>query len=203
MTALPAEQPTCEDFYRSRIDSHASPEDYREFFQLLWEMNGVAVFRLAFQHLGGEEDAREVCQEVFVRAMSHLQKAGGDNRERLNFRAWLRTITRNLVYDRFRRAETMPRRAGEEALEVVPVVQPPEQQMVCAEDLEILTRCMNKLTDQARRIVELREFQGLSEKDIATQLGTTSNAVSVGLHRARKQLRHCVEMTATQERMSS
>jgi RNA polymerase sigma-70 factor (ECF subfamily) len=202
MTALPAGQPTCEDFYRTRIDSHAGPEDYREFFQLLWKMNGVAVFRLAFQHLGGEEDAREICQEVFVRAMAHLQKAGVGDRDRLNFRAWLRTITRNLVYDRFRRAETMPRRAGDEALEVVPVMQPPEQRMIGAEDLEILNRCMKKLTDQARRIVELRELQGLSEKDIAAQLGTTSNAVSVGLHRARKQLRHCVEMTAIQERKS-
>ena len=102
-------------------------------------MNGAAVFRLAFSHLASEEDAREVCQEVFVRAMGHLQKVGVKDANRMNFRAWLRIITRNMVYDRFRRSAAAPPRAGADALGNLAVEMCPDSRAINEERLKILS----------------------------------------------------------------
>lgn len=193
---------TCEQFYAKNIASMAAdPDNYREFFQMLWQANGETVFKIAYCYLGSEEDARDICQEAFVRAMGYLQKGGLAGREP-NFRAWLRTITRNLVFDRFRRQQKAPVRLGEEALQVIPVDQPPDRRMITSEDLERLTQCMDRLTGRSRELFLLREVDGLSEKEIASRLATTANSVCVSLHRARKVLRHCVETGAAVERKS-
>jgi len=186
---------TCEEFYFTRIAAlEASPEDYRDFFERLWRANGETVFKYAYSRLGDLEDARDVCQDTFVRAMQFIQKNPGRIPPKVNFRAWLRVIVRNLVNDRFRKVLVRPHRASESLLETLPVEQPPEERMVTADALAILRKCIESLTERARMLIILRDIEGLSEKDIAAKAQSNPNAVSVSLHRARKTLRECVAM---------
>ena len=74
---------------------------------LRWER---PIYALAYRTIGREEDARDVCQETFLRAFRALPGFRGQAK----FSSWLYRIALNLCRDWVRRE----RRA--------PVVQPPE-----------------------------------------------------------------------------
>src|SRR5260221_14300678 len=83
--------------------------DENSFNQLVlrWER---PIYALAYRTIGREEDARDVCQETFLRAFRALPAFRGQAK----FSSWLYRIALNLCRDWMRRE----RRA--------PVVQPPE-----------------------------------------------------------------------------
>jgi RNA polymerase sigma-70 factor (ECF subfamily) len=61
-----------------------------------------------------------------------------------------------------------------------------------AERQESLHRCMAKLPDPWRRVVELRYWMNLSVSEVASRLAKTENTISVTLNRIRLQLADCV-----------
>jgi RNA polymerase sigma-70 factor (ECF subfamily) len=186
---------TPEEFYFQHIaPANASPEDYRRFFEILWHAHGEAVFKYAFCRLGHREDARDVCQDVFVQAMKYLQENPDRVPLKVNFKAWLGVIARNLIFDRFRQAMIRPRQAGMAPLEVMPVEEPPERRMVTAEDLRALQECLDSLTERARSILTMSDIEGIPEKEISAKFDMETNALYVALYRARKSLRECVSV---------
>lgn len=58
---------------------------------------------------------------------------------------------------------------------------------------EALGYCLQKLTDRARLILELRYKQGLSGEKLAARLDSKLNTAYVALSRIHKQLRTCVD----------
>lgn len=56
-----------------------------------------------------------------------------------------------------------------------------------------LTGCMNTLGQTQRAVVVARFLEGDSGREVAQQLGLTAGNVAVILHRARGQLRSCIE----------
>src|SRR5919206_4188283 len=83
--------------------------DAESFNQLVlrWER---PIYALAYRTLGREEDARDVCQETFLRAFRSLPGFRGQAK----FSSWLYRIALNLCRDWIRRERRTP------------VVQPPE-----------------------------------------------------------------------------
>src|ERR1700731_924260 len=74
---------------------------------LRWER---PIYALAYRTIGREEDARDVCQETFMRAFRALPGFRGQSK----FSSWLYRIALNLCRDLMRRQRRTP------------VVQPPE-----------------------------------------------------------------------------
>ncbi|MFK7789806.1 MAG: sigma-70 family RNA polymerase sigma factor, partial [Phycisphaeraceae bacterium] len=56
-----------------------------------------------------------------------------------------------------------------------------------------LRQCMDKLSDKAHSLVELRYMQGLKPLAIAQQIGSSANTVSNALSRVRETLRDCIK----------
>ena len=88
MTTDPAM--SCEEFYFKRIALvEASAQDYREFFELLWRAHGEVLYKHAYSRLRNFEDARDVCQDAFVKAMQFIQDNPGRIPLKVNFGGWL------------------------------------------------------------------------------------------------------------------
>src|SRR6266508_5637318 len=86
--------------------------DLDSFNQLVvrWER---PIYALAYRTIGREEDARDVCQETFLRAFRALKGFKGQAK----FSSWLYRITLNLCRDwirRERRTPTVPMPEGVE-----------------------------------------------------------------------------------------
>lgn len=59
--------------------------------------------------------------------------------------------------------------------------------------IEAMQRCLERVPERSRRVLDARCVEDLSYKDIAVRVGMTLEAVRKALFRIRRQVRSCVE----------
>ena len=150
-----------------------------------------------------DADAADVFQEVF-RAVALNIGGFRKDREGDTFRGWLRTITRNKVFDHFRAAEREPRGVGGTAvlrnLEQVadePSSAPPDEledpvAETAAEDA-LVHRALEQIQSQFKgrtwRAFWRTAVDGQSAVDVGEELGMRPGAVRVAKSRVLQRLR--------------
>lgn len=125
-----------------------------------------------------ERDIDDVVQESYVRLLR--ARASG---EVISPKAFLFAVARNLAIDRVRhrevaRAEPL---AEIEGLAVLEECEGIPETIAHNQELAILTEAIQSLPDRCRQIFTLRKVYGLSQPDIARQLGLSENTVSAQL----------------------
>jgi len=125
-----------------------------------------------------EEDIEDVMQEAYVR----LLRARETGRI-ASPKAFLFTVARNIALDRHRHRQVIgvESLAETEALAVLEEGEGIPETIARHQELEILTQAIQSLPDRCRQIFTLRKVYGLSQADIARQLGVSENTVSAQL----------------------
>jgi RNA polymerase sigma-70 factor (ECF subfamily) len=126
--------------------------------------------------LGGDcYTAEDVAQECYVKAFGFLANGGSP----IDFRAWLFAVARNACIDEIRKVHA------------VPVDEVPER-AVTDEELGLdapLETAWTSLEPRQRTLIFMREFLGMSYREIADHTETSLPAVETALFRARSSLR--------------
>ena len=138
------------------------------------------VYNLALRTVGNEEDAADMTQEVFLRAYRALGTFRGESK----FSVWLYRLTTNVCIDFLRsrrRHPTVSLTASEDD-------DGPEQQLTRSEMRRSVARGLDSLPDDARKILILRELDGLSYAEIGKVLHLEAGTVKSRLFRARRRL---------------
>src|SRR5689334_15596555 len=152
---------------------------YDEAFRAIHDRYRQRLFAYTRQMLGGaRSDAEDVLQDVFLRAYGALRH---DDRP-VTLRAWLYRVAHNRCVDHLRRPE--PPAAEVFQLSRMPQLDPPgetEQR----EGLRELVRDVQRLPEQQRSALLMREVDGLSYAELADALDTSVPAVKSLLVRAR------------------
>lgn len=156
----------------------AEPAAFLEIFQRYRD----PIFRYCHRSLGNRETAEDATQTTFMRAFANLKSC----RDRDRFHAWLFTIAHNVIVDTYRSSK--PSSPLEWADEIADGAASPEELAIAATELLQITRLLEKLPDLQRDVVELR-LQGLTDKEIASVLGKTHQAIRAAQYRALIQLR--------------
>lgn len=161
----------------------------RAAFARLVERHQAYVFRLAVSVLGigGEGDAEDVAQEVFIRLAGHLQDFRGES----TFRTWLRRLALNLAIDRRRRARWRKPHVDAAVLDdrlTTDAADDPYLSAEAAERRRTVGQCLDALPDAARSVIHLHYWLDLSVDEIARMLHVPSGTVKSHLHRGRKLL---------------
>jgi RNA polymerase sigma-70 factor (ECF subfamily) len=133
-------------------------------------------------------DADDVCQEAFLKALTHLE----DCRQPARFAGWLMTIVRTSGhnYRRYlRRREAEPLESGES----VAALDDPGRGAERAELRGRLVEGLGRLPESQRRVVLLHDLEGRPHAEVAGALGITEGSSRLLLHRARKSLRGFLE----------
>ena len=86
-----------------------------ESFNALMQRWERPIYRLAYRLIGREDDARDVCQETFLRAFRGLKKF----RSEAKFSSWLYRIAINLCRDWVRRERRTPVVAAPEDIDIL------------------------------------------------------------------------------------
>jgi RNA polymerase sigma-70 factor (ECF subfamily) len=137
---------------------------------------------------GARDEADEVAQEALARAWESLGTFDGRSR----FYTWVYGIAQFVRLDRRRRLATRRRReTTAERLDEMPAGHSdatPERQMLGEERRERLRAGLEALPERQRLALLMRFVDGLSCADIADQLGTTANGVSMLIFRAKSEL---------------
>jgi RNA polymerase sigma-70 factor, ECF subfamily len=143
----------------------------------------------ALSLVGSREDALDLSQEAFARAYRARQTIDPDR----PFYAWLYQILRRLCFNFVRDRQTRARHldaagtwlADEAAQRAAPG---PEESYARAEARRRVAAAIERLPAREREVLALREFEGLSYKEIAELVGIPIGTVMSRLYAARQHL---------------
>ncbi len=154
------------------------------------------IFNAMFRMTGSRDDAADLAQEAFLKALNNLPKFDGRSR----FSTWLWSVALNLCTSKLRRrkverasgvrigADSSPdgKRAAYDPPDGAagPVRRAHRAEMGAAIENAILS-----LDEQCREVVVLRDMEKMEYGEIARTLGVPEGTVKSRLHRARKELR--------------
>ncbi len=149
----------------------------------------AAGYNLARWLTRNDDDAEDVVQEAYVRALQSFDRyRGGDAR------AWVLTIVRNTCYTWLRQhrgLETVaaPADADDGWIQLAADAElEPETRSIRRADGRLLRQALEELPVEFREAFVLRELEGLSYKEIADVADVPIGTVMSRLARARKQL---------------
>jgi RNA polymerase sigma-70 factor (ECF subfamily) len=158
---------------------------------LLYERYARRIFGYCRSRLGSPEEAEDAVQHTFLNAYRSLRTGTVPRSEA----AWLFAIAENVCRERRRSAWRRSR------IEVVSGDGLVGEQAAAPEtrtdELDGIGDALAKLPPRQRQAILLREWQGLSYREIAAELGLSQAAVETLLFRARRSLAQKLNRTRT------
>lgn len=159
--------------------------DKAAFGQLALRYQRFAI-SIAYRMVGYSDVAEDLAQEAFIKAWKHIPRFRGE----CSFRSWLGRIVANTTIDYLRRNAPSMALAEDE-----PSKEPSlPAQAIQAELQAQVRRAILSLPAQSRAALVLREYEGLSYKEIAQALDIPIGTVMSRLNYARGRLRELIEL---------
>jgi len=168
-----------------RGDKHA--------FELLVSKYQRKLARLLSRFIRDSTEVEDVTQEAFIKAYRALPNFRGDSA----FYTWLYRIgintAKNYLVAMGRRAPTSTGMDAEEAedlgeSELLQDVNTPENQLMSRQVAETVNQTLEKLPDELRTAITLREMEGLSYEEIASIMNCPIGTVRSRIFRAREAI---------------
>jgi RNA polymerase sigma-70 factor (ECF subfamily) len=158
--------------------------DARQWLRVLFEQNADAVYNVAFRITWSAADAEDVVQETFVKAFVKRSEL----RDQARVRPWLLSIA-------YRQALAVLRARREAPVDPVGLDGPAadgeglDPVVLRAERAALVRQAIDRLSDDLRAAVVLRDAEGLPLREVADVLGIGLSAAKMRVARAREQLR--------------
>ena len=186
-------------------------------FEELYQRYFTRISAFVCRMLRDEARCEDVAQEAFMSALRRMRATDAE----INFKPWIFQIARNAAIDAYRRTShtvevSMDADDGLRASDrhrLVGVDGGPDSALVTKERLTHLQGAFDELSDVHTRVLVMREFEGMSYREIGQKLDLTRPAVESALFRARRRLeseytelsegRRCEAMRATIARMAA
>ncbi len=172
------------------------------------------LFRFTFSKINNREQAEDIVQETFFSALKNLDSFRRDCTEK----TWLYNILRNKItdyyrkntrtvlegdstnkiddehfYQRFFRSDGMY--IGHWKAESSPQEWdiPADQELLSKEFMAFLEDCLSYLPDKQAEVFRLKNMEDFSSDEICKELSVSASNLWVLVHRAKLQLRECLE----------
>ena len=153
------------------------------FWRSAYDAHGGAVLSFLARKLGRREEAEDLLQETFVRAIRC-----GTFREG-NLRGYLLRIAHNLLVSRLRRPRLVVPAEDGGAFDELPAAGGSPEEAAAWGDLRArLAAVLAELSDAHRRAFELAVLRGLPYAEIAARTGWSAGQVRINVFRARKKV---------------
>ncbi len=146
----------------------------------------------------GHDDVEDVVQEVMMRIFKGIKKFRGDSK----LSTWIHRIAVNVCKDALEKRKRMREvltsfpedDEDDEKLYVHPVSSSDVVEEALEEmEYERLVQAIEKLSEENRLLIKLRDIDGMSYEEIAKIMGKPVGTIKSRLHYARKKLRELVE----------
>ena len=156
----------------------------RQAFEYLFRRYSDSIRRLFVLRTGNGDDADDLLQETFVKVYINIHRYSAE----YTFGQWIYTIARNTFID-FARKRQDDISLDEHFAKPVESTSPtPEERVISLQQRRQLDEYMARMSDDYRRLIELRFFEELSYEEIAQKLSIPLGTVKTRIHRARERL---------------
>jgi RNA polymerase sigma-70 factor (ECF subfamily) len=166
--------------------------DERAFERLVVEYERPIV-RFLYRYLGNTEEAKEVCQDVFIKIFRGI----GNFQNQCSLKTWIYRITLNTVLnekrkwyqkfkDHFLGLDGISRTYADSTPD-------PELSLTLNEQSRTIALAMRKLRPDHRAILVLRDLEGFSYQEIAETLNLALGTVKSRLARARQEMKDALQ----------
>ncbi len=202
--AQPAAAPPAHSGFRRSVEEARLLDRIRvgddEAYESLVRSFGGRMLAVARRMLHSEEDCADAVQDAFLSAFRAL----GSFEERSTLSTWLHHIVVNACLTVLRQRRRRPAvsieqllpefdESGHHAGPVCRWADQPLTSMTQTETMDQVRRSIDRLPDDYRTVVLLRDIDGLTTDETAQILETTHGVVKTRLHRARQALRALLE----------
>ena len=144
------------------------------------------LFRLALRITLNRAEAEDVVQETLIKVWNRRDR--WDEIESIE--AFCLTICRNISLDKMKKAENQNQSLNEE--HDAPdrsYASNPEEQAEQRDKILLIRRLIDTLPEKQRSVMQLRDFEGKSYKEIAEILAISEEQVKVNIFRARQTIK--------------
>ncbi|MDI3312335.1 MAG: sigma-70 family RNA polymerase sigma factor, partial [Thermoanaerobacterium sp.] len=138
------------------------------------------IYNVIYRIVGSKEDALDLTQETFIKAFVNIKKFRGKS----EFKTWLYRIAVNTSLDFMRK-----RKGVEEQLDDISDFKTPEDIFDDKMTREIIMSELNKLKDDYKIAIILRDIEGLTYSEIAEITNSNIGTVKSRISRARYALK--------------
>ena len=165
-------------------------------YETLVRTTSPRLLAVARRILSSEEDARDALQEAYTSAFKALPRFEGQSR----LSTWLHRIVVNTALMKLRSKKRRPEDSidsllpgykddGHQAFDPEDWAEGVDVLLERAETRAFVRAQIDRLPDNYRTVLLLRDIEEMSTPETAKALGITENAVKIRLHRARQALR--------------
>ena len=142
------------------------------------------LFRLELRITFDRAEAEDVVQDTMIRVWNKREEWTQFG----SIEAYCLTVAKNLAIDRSQKKEAQNVELTPE-MEEESEASGPYDQLINKERMSIIHRLINELPEKQRLIMQLRDIEGESYKEIAKILNLTEEQVKVNLFRARQKVK--------------
>ena len=156
-------------------------------FSAVYQRYATPIYRYTFARVGNQADAEDITSLVFMDALKSWQRF----KLKGNIPAWLFTIARNKIVDRYRRRkETIPL---EYISDMIFDQKDLLKDVMDAEMAAKLSQILSSLQIEQQELLQLRFAGELTYSQIGEVIGKSEAAIKMSVHRLLDQLQNLME----------
>ena len=143
------------------------------------------LFRLALRITLDSAEAEDVTSDTLIKVWNKREELRGVE----SIEAYCMTVCRNLALDRHEKKEAQNLSLEVNEIDAADNSFTPDEQLERDEKLRKVHELFNQLPERQRTIMQLRDSEEKSYREIATIMGVSEEVVKVTLFRARQAIR--------------
>ncbi|MBN1189589.1 MAG: sigma-70 family RNA polymerase sigma factor [Dehalococcoidales bacterium] len=144
------------------------------------------VFRYVSYRITDNHLAEDITSVIFEKALTNFKSYRA---EKASFSTWIFTIARNTLTDHYRKIQKRQTVPLEDPVPDIPSGDSPEDELDRAEEIQILNRCIARLSPVEREIISLKFGAEMTNRQIARTMDLSESNVGIIVFRAVRKLR--------------
>jgi len=167
-------------FLDEKAQGRASIGEFRKLYETVFPI----LFRVAYRIAGSEEAAEDLCQEAFFRL--HEKNMVFPSPDEAKY--WLIRVVKNAALNYAKRKQREKKAYQKAFKEDTRIVETGEHYVLKNESREEVRKALEKLPENLKIVLILKEYGELNYKEIGRSLGISEGNVKVRVFRARERL---------------
>lgn len=141
------------------------------------------LYRYIYYKVQNREEAEDITQETFVKAISYMQKSSTGIEKYIGF---LKTVSLNIMKDKWRKKKRQGTNIN--LHDVNPEMISLEDSAEISAQRELIRAALERLNEEQRKVIQLRILMGYTVTETARMMNKTEGAVRVLQYRSLQAL---------------